>query len=150
KGFVKIFRSHSFCAGAPSQKQFIGRDQHRANDSLFQMIEAAPKRQNENEAAKEIAKVVQTFAEFRFQVFGARNLSVAPIENTEQLKYRRAQENAEIIAPHKKHTGKDRQNKNGRRERTRMNRELHEQTCYAARNRPIQKSRNKTILWLTH
>src|SRR5262249_53462088 len=113
-------------------------------------IEAAPKRQNENEAAKEIAKVVQTFAEFRFQVFGARNLAVAPIENTEQLKYRRAQENAEIIAPHKKHTGKDRQNKNGRRERTRMNRELQEQTCYAARNQPIQKSRNKTILWLTH
>jgi hypothetical protein len=104
------------------------------------MIEAAPKRQDEDEAAKEIANVVQTFAEFRFQIPGARNLAVTPIENTEQLKYRRAKENAEIIAPHEQYTGKDRQNKNGRRERAGMNRELHEQMCDAARNRPIQKS----------
>jgi hypothetical protein len=113
-------------------------------------MKPAPKRQYIDKAPKEITNVVQTFSEFRFQIFGARNFAVASIENTEYLKYRCPHQNAEIIAALKKHAGDERQNKNGRRERARMNRELDEQTCYAARNRPIQKSRNKTILWLTH
>src|ERR1700758_4534214 len=113
-------------------------------------MKSAPKRQDVDKAAKEIAKVVQTLTEFRFQIFGARNLAVASIENTEHLKYRRSQEDAEIIAALKKYGGDERQNKNEPRERGGMNGELHEQTCYAARNRPIQKSRNKPILWLTH
>src|SRR5262245_29721760 len=114
------------------------------------MIEPASKCQNINKAAKEIANIVQTLAEFRFQILGACYLAVTPIEDTEYLKYRRAKKNAEVITPHKKYTGDQRQNKNGHRERARMNRELHEHTCYTARNRPIQKSRNKTVLWLTH
>src|SRR5262245_14844812 len=150
KRFVKIFRSDSFCTGAPSQKQFIGRNQHRANDSLFEMIETAAKSQNKDEAPKEIAKVVQTFSEFGFQIFGTRNFPVASIEDAKCLKYRRSDQDADIIAAFKKYGCDERQNKNRRRERAGMNRELHEHTRYAARNRPIQKSRNKTVLWLTH
>src|SRR5215472_12645710 len=104
------------------------------------MIEPAPKRQHVDKAAKKIANIVQTFAEFGFQILGTRNLAVASIENTEHLKYRRSNKDAEIIAPQKKYGGDERQNKNRRSESARMNRELHEHTCYAARNRPIQKS----------
>src|SRR6516165_220294 len=98
------------------------------------MIEATPQRQNIDKATKEIANIVQTFAEFRFQILGASNLAVASIENTEHLKYHRPHKDAEIIAAQKKYAGGDWQNKNGRCERARVNRELHEHTCYAARN----------------
>jgi hypothetical protein len=114
------------------------------------MIDSPSKRQDVDKASKKIAKVVQTFAEFRFQIFGARNLAVASIENTEHLKYRCSQEDTKIIAALKKYAGDERQNENGHCERGGMNRKLNEQTCYAARNRPIQKSRNETILWFTH
>ena len=150
KGLVKIFRSHAFWSCAPSQKQFGGRDQQRARDSFLEMMKSPPKRQDINKTPKEIANIVQTLAEFRLQIPGTSNLAVASIKNAEHLKYRRAQKNAEIIALRKKYTGDNRQNKDGRREHARTNRELHEQTCHSARNRPVQKSRNKTILWFTH
>src|SRR5215831_1107892 len=104
------------------------------------MVNSASKSEHVDKAANEIAKVVQTCAKFRFQILGTRNLAVAAIEDTKHLKYCRPHEHAEIIAALKKYAGDQRQNKNQRRERVGMNRELHEQTCNAARNWPIQKS----------
>ena len=65
------------------------------------MMKPGPKRDDVDKARKEIANVVQTFAEFRFQILGPRNLAVASIENTEHLKYRRPYKDAEIVATQK-------------------------------------------------
>ena len=64
------------------------------------MMKSAPERQDIDKAPKEIANIVQTFTELRFQIPGTRNFAIASIEDAEHLKYRRAQENAEIIATH--------------------------------------------------
>jgi len=49
--------------------------------------------------------LIQTFPEFRFQIPGARNFAVATVKNTERLKNGGADDDAEVIAAHKKYAG---------------------------------------------
>ena len=68
-------------------------------------MQPQPKSENVEKACQKIAKVIQTFPEFRFQILGAGNFTVATIKNTERLKNGRADDDAEIIASHEKYTG---------------------------------------------
>jgi hypothetical protein len=63
------------------------------------------KSENVEKTCQKIAEVIQTFAEFRFQILGARNFPVAAVKNTERLKNGRADDDAYVIPAHKKHTG---------------------------------------------
>src|SRR6266704_71681 len=107
-----------------------------------------PKRENVKKACKKIAEVIQTFPELRFQIFGARNFAVATINNTECLKNSGADDNADVIAAYQKYAGDQRQSEDGYRPRVGMNRKFKQQMRYPARNRPIQKPRNETVLGL--
>ena len=103
------------------------------------MMEPPPKRQNVEQACQEIAKVVHTLPESRFQAFGAGNFIVATIQDTERLKDSRANNDAKVIAAHQEHACDQRQHKNRYRPRIGMNWELEKNTRETARNRPIQK-----------
>ena len=67
------------------------------------MMKSKPKREHVDETCKEIAKVIQTFPKFRFQIFGASNFAIATIKDTERLKNRRAKDNANVIAAAKEY-----------------------------------------------
>jgi len=52
---------------------------------------------DKEKARDKIAETIQTLTEFRFQVFRARDLPVASIENTVDLKDGRAGDDAGVI-----------------------------------------------------
>src|SRR5438876_2273866 len=114
------------------------------------MMKPQAKSENIDKACQKIAEVIQTFPELRFQIFGARNLAVTSIKNTERLKNSRANDDANVITARQEYTCDHRQNKDRYRPRVGMKRKLEQKTCYPPRNRPIQKSRNETVLRFAH
>jgi len=64
------------------------------------VMKPKPKRENVDKTSKKIAEAIQTFPEPRFQIFGARNFTIATIKNTERLKNGRANDNANVITAH--------------------------------------------------
>src|SRR6266481_10125487 len=150
KRLMQRCRNNLHSALATSQKPFVNRNQGGADNAFTRTLKPPPKRENVDKTCKKIAEVIQTFPKLRFQIFGARNFAVATIKNTERLKNSGADDNADVIAAYQKYAGDQRQDKDRYRPPVGMNRKLEQETRYAARNRPIQKPRNETVLGLAH
>jgi hypothetical protein len=98
-----------------------------------------PESENVEKACDKIAKVIESFPELCFQVFGARDFAVATIKNTERLKNSRADDDAHVIAAYQEYTGDERQNKDRYCPRVGMDGKFEQNARYPTGNRSVQK-----------
>src|SRR5206468_5098979 len=116
-----------------------GPNQDSTNNPFGHTTKPQPESENIEKTRHEIAEVIQSFPELRFQVLGTSDFAIATIKNTKYLKNGRADDDAHVIAAYQEYTGDERQNTDRYCPRAGMDGKLEQNARYPTGNRPIQK-----------
>src|ERR1043166_5501234 len=152
---IRTRRSSSLHAAVAAREEGFGCcDQCGANNAfgcitpITGLVQAKSQSEREQNVSENIAEHIEAAAPLRFKIFGARDLTVAAIENTENLEQCRPGDETKVIAAQQQSAPGDRQREYRQCPCAGGEVRLQQHTADRARDGPVQIFRDESILWL--